>query len=149
MLKTLVCFLLLNVGAVAAPVDEIDSLLRYIGGLEGASFLRNGAAHTPKDAEAHLRMKWTKQKAQIATAEDFIRRCATDSSTSGKPYVIRFADGTEQKAGDVLMKQLAVLRAAQQSTSRTSFQSLPRAANSAFGFISPLNPSSAVTIQTK
>ncbi|MEO7698430.1 MAG: DUF5329 family protein [Opitutus sp.] len=110
MLKFLLCFSLFSVGAVAAPTDDIESLLSYIGGLEGASFVRNGTAHSPKEAEAHLRMKWTKQKAQIRTAEEFIQKCATDSSTSGKPYVIRFADKSEVKAADLLTKQLAELR---------------------------------------
>ena len=111
--------MLFSAGAMAAPTDEIESLLRYIGGLEGASFVRNGTAHTPKEAEAHLRLKWTKQEAQILTAEDFIRRCATDSSTSGKPYFIRFSDQSEVKASDLLAKQLAVVRGETRRSTRS------------------------------
>ena len=111
--------MLFSAGEMAAPTDEIESLLSYIGGLEGASFIRNGTAHTPKEAEAHLRLKWTKQKAQILTAEDFIRRCATDSSTSGKPYLIRFSDQSEVKASDLLAKQLAVVRGETRRSTRS------------------------------
>ena len=97
--------------AKAASMDEIESLLRYVGSIEGASFIRNGDIHTPKEAEAHLRLKWTKQKSQILTAEDFIRLCGTKSSTSGKPYVIRFKDGHEEEAAVVLYNQLQIVRA--------------------------------------
>jgi hypothetical protein len=110
MLKYLVFLFATVVGAAAAPVDEIEALLAYIGGLEGASFIRNGDAHSPTDAAAHLRLKWTNQKKQIVTAEDFIRLCGTKSSVSGKPYVIRFSDGREEEAAQVLLKQLKVLR---------------------------------------
>lgn len=98
--------------ACAAPVEEIESLLRYIGGLEGASFVRNGDVHTPSEAEAHLRLKWSKQKSQITTAEDFIRLCGTKSSVSGKPYMIRFKDGREDEAATVLLKELRAIREA-------------------------------------
>lgn len=91
---------------------EIESLLHYIGAMEGASFVRNGQVHTPKEAEAHLRLKWTNQKSRIATAEDFIRLCGTKSSLSRKAYVIRFKDGHEEEAAVVLSKQLQVVRAA-------------------------------------
>jgi hypothetical protein len=108
-------FLGVFIGAVcnaATPVDEIESLLHYIGTMESTSIVRNGDVHTPKEAEAHLRLKWTKQKAQIATAEDFIRLCGTKSSMSGKAYVIRFQDGHAEDSAAVLSKQLQVIRAA-------------------------------------
>ncbi len=98
------------VTASAAPMDEIESLLHFIGGLDGASFIRNGDAHTPTEAEAHLRMKWSKQRSEITSAESFIRLCGTKSSVSGKPYLIRFKDGHEEEAGRVLLKELEVLR---------------------------------------
>jgi hypothetical protein len=110
MLKLLPLFLATLVGAVAAPVDEIESLLHFVGGLQGATFIRNGDAHSPSAAEAHLRLKWSMQKAQIKTAEDFIRLCATKSSMSGDPYLIRFADGHEEPAAAVLAARLSLLR---------------------------------------
>jgi hypothetical protein len=42
----------------------------------------------------------------VQTAEDFIRDCASDSSISGTPYEIRFADGTVLRAADFLRQKL-------------------------------------------
>lgn len=109
-LRYLILFASLALSAAAAPRDEIEALLHYVGNLEGASFVRNGDAHTPKEAEGHLRMKWEKQESKITTAEDFIRLCATQSSVSGKPYFIRYQDGHEVESAVVLLKQLEVIR---------------------------------------
>jgi len=114
-------FLLLFASAIfvgAAPVDDIESLLHYVGALQGAAFIRNGESHTPTEAEAHLRLKWTKQKDQIGSAEDFIRLCGTKSSVSGKPYIIRFSDGHEEAASDVLSRQLLIFRGASKTDPR-------------------------------
>src|SRR3954468_6660321 len=102
---TLVAFAFLTVAAFATPRDEIESLLQYIGNLEGATFVRNGEPHTPAEAMSHLRMKWEKQESKVVTAEDFIRLCATQSVVSGKPYLIRFQDGHEVESAVVLLKQ--------------------------------------------
>lgn len=98
-----------GVPAVSATA-EIEALLGYVAALDGASFVRNGDAHSPREAEAHLRLKWGQQKKEIRTAEDFIRLCATKSSVSGKAYSIRFKDGREEEAAVVLGKQLAAIR---------------------------------------
>lgn len=105
-------FLACVASVFGAPGDETEALLRYVKGLDGATFIRNGASHTPQEAEAHLRLKRDKQKAKIATAEDFIRLCATQSLVSGKPYTIRFRDGHEEAAASVLSRQLLLLREA-------------------------------------
>lgn len=111
MLKYIVLLFATVVGAAAAPVDEIEALLTYVGGLEGASFIRNGDKHTPAEAVSHLRMKWTMQKKQISSAEDFIRLCGTRSNITGQAYIIRFSDAHEEEAAQVLFKQLNVIRA--------------------------------------
>src|ERR1041384_8040904 len=48
-----------NVPAPSATTmtTEIEALLRHVATLEGASFVRNGDSHTPKEAEEHLRLK--------------------------------------------------------------------------------------------
>jgi hypothetical protein len=98
--------------AAATFTTEIEALLRYVSKLEGASFVRNGDAHTPKEAEEFLRLKWGQQKKEVRTAEDFIRLCATKSSTSGKPYSIKFKDGRQEDAAVTLSKQLTAIRTA-------------------------------------
>jgi hypothetical protein len=95
-----------------AATAEIEALLHYVAKLEGASFIRNGDAHTPKEADEFLRLKWGQQKKEVRTAEDFIRLCATKSSTSGKPYRIKLKDRPEENAADVLSKQLQAIRTA-------------------------------------
>lgn len=117
LLRYLLVFSALVLSAFAAPRDEIEALLHYIGNLEGASFIRNDEPHTPQEAEGHLRMKWEKQESKIATAEDFIRLCGTQSVVSGKSYLIRFKDGHEEQSGVVLLKQLAVIRKQSRSVS--------------------------------
>jgi hypothetical protein len=85
---------------------RIDRLIEHVGNLEGVVFIRNGAEHTPAQAAEHLRRKWTAAGDEIATADEFIDKIASKSSTSGEPYRIRLKDGQEIDAGDYLRKQL-------------------------------------------
>jgi len=110
-LLALLAFLSAATGLRAlTPTAEIESLLGYLGGLDGAVFIRNGSEHTAAEAVSHLRLKWDKQRDQIATAEDFIRLCGTQSSLSGQPYQIRFKDGTTRPCADVLTARLHYIR---------------------------------------
>ena len=100
---------LVPVQAQATPMSEtqkIEALIRHIEGLQGAKFVRNGSEYDAKTAGKFLRRKWEANKADIQTAEDFIEKAASVSSTSGKPYLIRFQDGTETKSGDYLRAEL-------------------------------------------
>jgi len=101
----------IGTAAGSSSDTEIESLLSYVGELNNVSFIRNGDPHTAKEAEAHLRLKWTNLKSRIATAEDFILYCGTKSSLSGKPYIIRFSDGHEEPAAQVLSSRLQLIRA--------------------------------------
>jgi len=109
-LSLLLWFVAATVSFAAAPADEIESLLAYVKGLDQATFIRNGTSYSPVQAEAHLRMKWNNTKARVKTAEDFIELCASKSSLSGKPYLIRFADGKTVEAGTVFKEKLVELR---------------------------------------
>lgn len=103
-LFSLFCFA--SLASAATPKTEIEGLLAYLKGLEGAVFIRNGSEHSASEAEAHLRLKWERQADKIATAEDFIALCATRSSMSGERYRIRFQDGTTRFSGEVFTEQL-------------------------------------------
>ena len=72
---------------------RIDFLISSIENIKGAKFIRNGTEHDGREAAAHLRMKLQKTGDKVQTAEDFIRLCASKSSISGKPYMIRSSDG--------------------------------------------------------
>lgn len=101
--------------AAAAPVlsepEKIDRLIAFVGGLQGAVFIRNGDEHTAPEAARHLQTKREKAGNRVRTADDFIRLCASHSYLSGEAYLIRFPDGRTRTAEDVLREQLARLEA--------------------------------------
>ncbi len=72
---------------------RIEYLIASIESLKNAEFVRNGSAYDAHAAADHLRLKRQKAGSRVATAEDFIRVCASVSSMSGAPYQIRFTDG--------------------------------------------------------
>lgn len=96
--------------AEAAPLTEgqkIDRLLAYVGGLEGAVFIRNGKEYGPAEAAKHLAYKREKAGDRVKTANDFIRVCASHSYLSGEAYLIRLMDGRTRTAEDVLREELS------------------------------------------
>ena len=74
--------------AGAAAQAEIDHLLNFIAA-SPCMFIRNGEPHPAPEARDHLAGKYRYAKSQIATAEEFVRLVATESSTSGQPYRVR------------------------------------------------------------
>jgi hypothetical protein len=99
----LACLALMFLGAglsVAEPAvvpegRRIDALLDQVARQTDVKFVRNGTAYDAVTAAKFLRGKWERQKDEIATVGDFIDKIATKSSTTGKPYRIRFKDGRE------------------------------------------------------
>ena len=85
---------------------KIESLISHIESLHDATFLRNGSDYTAKNAAKFLRGKWDANKKEIHSANDFISKAATKSSTTGKPYVIRLKGGVETPCADYLNAQL-------------------------------------------
>lgn len=86
--------------------QKIQSLISAVEHLQEAVFIRNGKEYAPAEAAKHMRDKWRWKQDDITTAEDFIRVAATQSSVTGKPYVIRYADGREVPAGQFLQQEL-------------------------------------------
>jgi hypothetical protein len=89
--------------------QTVEYLIDSIAKLEGATFIRNDAEHSAATAAALMRYRWNRDKDKLKTAEEFVKELASKSSTTGKPYVIRFKDGTEVKSGEYLLKKLAEL----------------------------------------
>lgn len=77
-------------------------------------FVRNGTEHSGRDAAAHLERKYEHYRDQIVRAEDFIAKAATKSETSGKPYMVKLADGQQVPLAEWLTAQLAEWRAARE-----------------------------------
>ena len=99
-------------GAGELPAKEnekIEALIKHVEGLKGAVFVRNDKEYDASVAARFLRGKWDANKAEIKTAKDFIDKVATESGTTGKPYLIRYKDGTEKKSGEYLISVLKKL----------------------------------------
>ncbi len=98
----------------AQPMDDkakIEALLSHVGSLTGAVFIRNGTEYDAATAVKFLRRKWQANQAEIKTAPDFIKKAASFSSTTGKPYLIRLSDGVATPCAAYLTKQLGLLEA--------------------------------------
>ncbi len=103
---------ILPANAAPAPVEKakIESLIGHLENLKDATFIRNGSDYDAKSAAKFLRGKWQANDRDIKTAADFIAKAATGSSTTGKPYLIKFKDGTQVKCGEYLAARLKELK---------------------------------------
>jgi hypothetical protein len=107
-------FTLLLTTAIALALDrqakaEIDELISYIG-TAGVHFIRNGTEHSGAEGAQHLRDKLARAGNRVKTTEDFITGVASTSYITGKPYLVKFADGHTQPTGDWLRAHLAEVR---------------------------------------
>lgn len=89
-----------------SPDAKINGLISHVESLKDATFIRNGKEYTSANAAKFLRGKWDANKKGVKTPEDFITKVATKSSTTGKPYLIRFKDGKETPCADYLRSRL-------------------------------------------
>lgn len=97
---------------LAADTDadtEVDYLLEFVAS-SGCEFERNGDRHDPASAADHLRLKYSRGKRYVNSAEHFIDRLASESSWTGKPYTVN-CDGVEEPTADWLHRALDEYRA--------------------------------------
>ena len=92
--------------APAAEKQKIEALIKQVGDLKDAKFVRNGWTYEPATAVRFLRGKWEANDAEVKTARDFIDKVASASGTSGKPYLIHFKNGREIKSQEFLLAEL-------------------------------------------
>jgi hypothetical protein len=112
-----ILLLFLGFGGLVSPAAEapepdrtIETLLGIVAARSDVVFIRNGSDYNAATAVKFLRGKWDRARAEVKTADDFIVRIATKSSTTGQPYRLRFPDGHEVDCADFLREQLAALR---------------------------------------
>ncbi len=86
--------------------QKIEALIKQVGDLKDAKFVRNGSTYEVATAVRFLRGKWAANDAEVKTARDFIDKVASASGTSGKLYLIRFKDGREIKSQEFLLAEL-------------------------------------------
>jgi hypothetical protein len=108
---------LATTGPLAAPVPpqtkaEIDALIAKLAS-SGCTFNRNGTWYTAVDAKTHLlrKLEYLEGKDQVRTTEQFIERGASNSSASGKPYLVK-CGGMPIESRAWLINELKIVRAA-------------------------------------
>jgi Family of unknown function (DUF5329) len=97
-------------GAVAEK--EIAHLIAHLRA-SGCQFNRNGSWHTADRAVVHLNNKYDylRKRGLVPDAEAFIERAATESSASGKPYLVKCADAAPIPSAKWLQDELQRYRA--------------------------------------
>jgi hypothetical protein len=88
--------------AAATPSEQehklIMALIARVQGMKNMKFLRNNEAHDAAEAAEHMEAKYKHFSKEIVTAEDFIDRCASRSELTGKPYMVKLANGKTREA---------------------------------------------------
>lgn len=90
----------------SAEIKKIEMLIEQVRDLKDAEFVRNGSSYNSRHAATFLRRKWQANDSSVRTARDFIDKVASESGTSGKPYLIRFNDGKEIQSREFLLVRL-------------------------------------------
>jgi hypothetical protein len=93
----------------AMEKQRIEALIKRVAESKDVKFVRNGTIYSADTAARFLRLKWQANESEVKTARDFIDKVASMSGTSGKPYLIRFSDGSEIKSKDFLLAELRKL----------------------------------------
>jgi hypothetical protein len=97
--------------ALAAPSpaarEEIEYLLAQLAA-SPCEFQRNGKWYSAADAAKHIRRKYDYllEKDLVDTTEQFIERAGSESSRSGKPYLVRCAGGAPVQSSAWLTEEL-------------------------------------------
>jgi hypothetical protein len=97
-----------------ATEKQIEALIAAIERMTDAAFIRNGRPYGSAAAAEFLRRKWRHREADVGSADDFIEKVASFSSTTGQPYRIRFSDGRETPCATFLRTELSSLRQKEQ-----------------------------------
>lgn len=117
MLLGVVIYLSLMPAAIAAQSATTHAEIAHlIDAVERSNceFLRNGSWYDARQAASHLRNKYQLLSAtdQIASAEDFISKAASQSSFSGQAYGLRCTGGALVSSAQWLNAALAKYRGA-------------------------------------
>lgn len=95
--------------------EKVERLIRFIGE-QKATYIRNGTEHTPKEAMDHIRSKFNRARRMFwffgpskkIGAREFIEKIASHSSTTGRPYQMKYKNGkVAEDLGPLLTRELA------------------------------------------
>ncbi len=96
-----------------APIRaEIDALMGKLVA-SGCQFDRNGSLHSGAEAKRHIlrKLDYLEGKRTLQSTEQFIELAASQSSISGKPYVVKCGSAPAVPSQQWLLTQLQDLRA--------------------------------------
>ena len=99
--------------ASCLPTGERQRIEALIGAVErrtDVAFIRNGRSYSAATAAQFLRGTWRNREADVCSADDFIAKAASFSSTTGRPYLVRLRDGPEMPAAEFFRAQLTALK---------------------------------------
>lgn len=99
-----------NQALSAADRATIEALIASVETLPDARFVRNGKEYGAGTAAKFLRGKWKDRARHLRSVDDFIDKIATRSSTTNRPYLIRFNDGREIASAAFLRSELKGIR---------------------------------------
>ena len=90
---------------------EIDALLSRLEA-SSCTFTRNGTWYPPAEAKAHLllKLKYLENMGAVQSAEQFIERAASTSSTTGQPYLVKCGSSAPVRSGTWLLSELQEVR---------------------------------------
>jgi len=94
------------------PEQEIEALVTAVE-VSGCRFHRNGDVHDSAAAADHMRLKLKRGRRYARTTEDFIANLATQSSWTGRPYLIECQAGQPEPLNQWLTARLESLRSAE------------------------------------
>lgn len=96
----------------ATAKQEISQLIGHLAA-SGCRFNRNGSWYDASRAVSHLNRKYEYllKRDLVPNAEAFIERAATESSASGKPYLVKCGVAPEMQSAAWFQKALEKLRA--------------------------------------
>ena len=92
-----------------AAQAEIAALLSAVGA-SSCTFIRNDEPGTATAARAHLERKYRYARKKLDSAEDFIERVASQSSRSGRSYLVECRGEPQQPTREWLFARLSEIR---------------------------------------
>ena len=85
---------------------RVEAMLAALEQSKDVVFIRNGDEHTAAEAASHLRLKLSKTRNRLDSAEQFIDKVGSASSISGRPYLVREPGKGERTANAFLHELL-------------------------------------------
>jgi hypothetical protein len=92
--------------APLSDAEKIDALIRAVEARKDLQFIRLDVVHSAGEAAGVLRIKLAFAGSRVKTVDDFIDHVATASSTTGKPYFVRYPDGRQVTSAEFLRDEL-------------------------------------------